>query len=118
MVEPKRLLGTKQEGAKAITVFLPLHDAVFRVVGECYVLGISEGEALLGPLSDCTRRQFASDPEWGVHSSFVNDLAKHKDSIDPRIPSPLNLQDFRKRLAESLNAKVRLRSEQLHEVFP
>ncbi|KAI2617197.1 heterokaryon incompatibility protein-domain-containing protein [Hypoxylon sp. NC1633] len=47
-------------------------DDIFRIVGECYVLGISEGEVLLGPLPDGTRRLFASGPKSGVPSCFLN----------------------------------------------
>lgn len=92
---------------------------VFRIVGECYVLGISEGEALLGPLPDGTRRLFASDPKSGVHSYFVNDRTGKQGLMDPRLQKKLlGLEDFPKRLGEDPNAKIRLNPEQLHSVFP
>ncbi|KAI0425713.1 heterokaryon incompatibility protein-domain-containing protein [Xylaria sp. FL1042] len=94
-------------------------DNVFRIVGECYVLGISEGEALLGPLPDGTRRVFASDVKSGVYSYFVNDRTGYQGLMDPRLPKLLSgLEDFPEKLSEDPNAKIELNPEQLHDIFP
>ncbi|TGJ81926.1 hypothetical protein E0Z10_g6858 [Xylaria hypoxylon] len=106
-------------GCHTPMVLRRVRDDVFRIVGECYVLGISEGEALLGPLPDGTRRLFASDPKSGVHSYFVNDRTGYQSLIDPRLQKlPLDLEDFPKQLKEDPNAQIQLKLEQLHSVFP
>lgn len=94
-------------------------DDVFRVVGECYVLGISEGEALLGPLPDGTTRRFASDRKWGVHSYFVNTSTGKQQIMDPRLQKlPLSLRDFQKQLADNPHAKIELQPQQAQSVSP
>ncbi|KAI1198564.1 heterokaryon incompatibility protein-domain-containing protein [Nemania serpens] len=106
-------------GCHTPMVLRRVRDDVFRIVGECYVLGISEGEALLGPLPDGTRRLFASDSKSGVHSCFINDRTGHQSLMDPRLQKlSLDLEDFPKRLKENPNAQIQLKPEQLHSVFP
>ncbi|KAI1137528.1 heterokaryon incompatibility protein-domain-containing protein [Hypoxylon sp. FL0543] len=106
-------------GCHTPMVLRRVRDDVFRIVGECYVLGISEGEALLGPLPDGIRRVFASDPKSGVHSHFVNDRTGDRGLMDPRIQKfSLGLETFPEQLSEDPNAKIQLRPEQLRSVFP
>lgn len=106
-------------GCHTPMVLRRIRDDIFRIVGECYVLGISEGEALLGPLLDGTRRLFASDPKSGVHSYFVSDQTGYHNLMDPRLHKLLlGLEDFPKRLGEDPVAKIQLKAEQLYSVFP
>lgn len=106
-------------GCHTPMVLRRVKDDIFRIVGECYVLGISEGEALLGPLPDGTTRRFASGPKSGVHSYFFNSLTGSQELMDPRLHKlPLNLGEFSKRLAGDPNAKFELKPDQLHAVLP
>ncbi|KAI1773872.1 heterokaryon incompatibility protein-domain-containing protein [Hypoxylon cercidicola] len=106
-------------GCHTPMVLRRVKDDIFRIVGECYVLGISEGEALLGPLPDGTRRLFASDPKSGVQSYFLNSRTGHTGLMDPRLQKSFpGLEDFPERLGEDPNAKIQLTPEQLHSIFP
>ncbi|KAJ6092413.1 hypothetical protein N7467_004382 [Penicillium canescens] len=96
-------------------------SGMFRVVGECYVLGLSEGEGLLGPLPANIRRKFGTSSDWGVYSYFENVLTGHKSFEDPRLPSflpPAELADFHDRLRVNPNANLQLTPEGLGKLFP
>ncbi|TVY71440.1 Heterokaryon incompatibility protein 6 OR allele [Lachnellula suecica] len=60
-------------GCQTPMVLRRVGESTFRIVGECYVLGLSEGESLLGALPLGTRRVFATDPKWGIYSCFNNE---------------------------------------------
>ncbi|KAL4971307.1 heterokaryon incompatibility protein-domain-containing protein [Aspergillus desertorum] len=96
-------------------------SGVVRVVGECYVLGLSEGEGLLGPLPENIRRKFGSNSDLGVYSYFEDVRTGHRFFEDPRLPSslpPADLAEFRARLRVNPNAKLHLAPESLAKVFP
>lgn len=94
---------------------------MFHMVGECYVLGLTEGEGLLGPLPANIRRKFRSNADWGVYSYFENVLTGHESLEDPRLPSSLplaELADFRDRLRVNPNANLRLAPQDRDILFP
>ncbi|RHZ65262.1 hypothetical protein CDV55_107570 [Aspergillus turcosus] len=96
-------------------------SGMFHLVGECYVLGLSEGECLLGPLPANTERKFGSNADWGVYSYFENVLTGRKSFDDPRLSSslpPADLAEFRDRLRVNPNARLRLGPDILGEMLP
>jgi hypothetical protein len=96
-------------------------SSMFRVVGESYVLGLSEGEGLLGPLPANIRRKFGSNSDWGVYSYFENVLTGEKSFEDPRLSSLLSsaeLANFRDRLRANPNHNLQLPPEGLRKLFP
>jgi hypothetical protein len=105
-------------GCHTPMVLRPLGEGRFRIVGEAYVLGLSEGEALLGPLPHNSRRVFASNDEWGVHSYFENTVTGEKTFEDPRIPLSIVQGRFRALLQKDPNSKIELEPEVLKEHFP
>ncbi len=60
----------------------PVPNHQFRVVGECYVHGLMDGEAFLGPLPDQKRDSY----KWG----FLDHQSGKIQSNDPRFGSPPN----------------------------
>lgn len=105
-------------GCHTPMILRPLGEGRFRIVGEAYVLGLSEGEALLGPLPKNIRRVFASNDEWGVHSYFENSVTSEKTFEDPRIPLSIDQGRFRALLQKDPNSKIELEPEVLKEHFP
>ncbi|POS71020.1 hypothetical protein DHEL01_v210584 [Diaporthe helianthi] len=89
----------------------------FRIVGECYALGLSEGEALLGPLPEGIRRVYTKDPKWGVHSYFENVKTSDRSFLDPRLSPSLVLPDFLSQLQQDPNAKLQVPVETLQRHF-
>ncbi|KAG8165749.1 hypothetical protein KVR01_004301 [Diaporthe batatas] len=72
-------------GCHTPMVLRPHGEDQFRIVGECYALGISEGEELLGPLPPDIRRVYASSREWGVHSCWEDARTRERSLMDPRL---------------------------------
>ncbi|KAJ5636377.1 uncharacterized protein N7484_009690 [Penicillium longicatenatum] len=95
--------------------------SMFHIVGECYVLGLTEGESLLGPLPANIRRKFGTNADWGVYSYFENMDTGHESLEDPRLPSSLplaELADLRDRLRVNPNSKFRLTPQDRDILFP
>lgn len=88
--------------------------AIFRIVGDSYVLGLSEGEALLGPYPDHVRRVYVQSDKHGVYSHFENIKTGAISAEDPRLSSlGVDLEEFRRRLREDPGAKLYCRQHDL-----
>lgn len=83
-------------GCNATMVLRPTGDGRYLVVGECFVYGLSKGEALLGPLPKSVR--FARI--WGERSGswalgFVDGSTSTVSHVDPRLEGlPLSVEEL------------------------
>lgn len=107
-------------GCHTPMVLRPRADNQFGIVGECYMLGISEGEEILGPLPTDIRRVYASSREWGVHSYWEDARTRTRSLIDPRLEAlfPSVSPDFHRKLREDPHAKLKLPIETLQSLCP
>lgn len=98
-------------GCHTALVLRRIRNNTFHIVGECYMPGVMEGEAILGPLPDSIRRIFAVDKKWGVYSQFLNTKSQSIQRTDPRLQSLiLETQDFSKSLSNNPNTKLKLKA--------
>ncbi|KAI4266345.1 MAG: hypothetical protein L6R35_006959 [Caloplaca aegaea] len=73
-------------GCQSPMVLRPTDDGSFLVVGECYVQGLMDGEALLGPLPSNWRRVFRYDEESkGSWDAFIDRDRRIWQVEDPRL---------------------------------
>lgn len=107
-------------GCHTPMVLRPQGENQFRIVGECYTLGISEGEEILGSLPKDVRRIYASSREWGVHSYWEDIQTGTRSLIDPRLEAlfPSVSQDFHRNLREDPHVKLKLPIETLQNLHP
>lgn len=107
-------------GCHTPMVLRPHEENHFRIVGECYTLGISEGEGILGPLPTDIRRVYASSREWGVHSYWEDVRTGERSLLDPRLEAlfPSVSQEFHSKLREDPHAKLKLPMEALQSIYP
>lgn len=107
-------------GCHTPMVLRPHGGNEFRVVGECYTLGISEGEAVLGPLPTHVHRVYASSREWGVHSHWEDVRTGTRSLIDLRLETlfPDVSPDFHSKLREDPHVKLKLPMESLQNLCP
>ncbi len=67
----------------------PVEDGKFVLVGECFVPGLTQGEALLGPLPQHVRHSYIYSKEQDdYHHGFVDTISGTKFYFDPRLESP------------------------------
>ncbi|KAI3316664.1 HET-domain-containing protein [Xylariaceae sp. AK1471] len=89
-------------GCDAPMLLRSLATGGYLVVGECFVEGLSMGEALLGPLPKNTRVANILDEaseQWFTH--YLNHQTGETFVEDPRLKElPINLTDFRADLQE------------------
>lgn len=106
-------------GCHTALVLRRIRNNTFHIVGECYVPGVMEGEAILGPLPDSIRRIFAVDKKWGVYSQFLNTKSQSIQRTDLRLQSLiLETQDFSKSLSNNPNIKLKLKAQDIYSTFP
>lgn len=107
-------------GCHTPMVLRPQGENEFRIVGECYMLGISEGETLLGSLPTNIRRVYASSREWGVHSYWEDAQTGRRSLIDPRLEAlfPSMSSVFHKELREDPHVKLKLPMDTLQSLCP
>ncbi|KAI0122094.1 HET-domain-containing protein [Daldinia grandis] len=81
----------------------PQGNNKFQVIGECFMLGLAYGEALLGPLPDSTQAIVSYSKRFGSHTPAFRDVSSGEIFYeDPRLKSlPVDLEDFRRRLQDS-----------------
>lgn len=105
-------------GCHTPMVLRPCGNDQFRVVGECYALGISEGEELLGSLPADIRRVYASSREWGVHSCWEDVRTGERSLMDPRLKVlfPSLSAEFYSKLQRDPHAKLKLPREDLEKM--
>ncbi|KAI0841774.1 HET-domain-containing protein [Hypoxylon sp. FL0890] len=94
----------------------PLGNNTFRLVGPCFVVGIGNGDALLGPLPEEIRAvQAISKNEWEC-LAFKNVLSGEIVCEDPRLESlPVGLTEFRRCLSQGLHAGIYVEPDMLRE---
>lgn len=107
-------------GCHTPMVLRPHGENQFRIVGECYTLGISEGEGLLGPLPEDIYRVYASSREWGVHSYWENFRTGERSLMDSRLEAlfPSLAPEFQARLKQDPHAKLTLPMDALEDLLP
>jgi hypothetical protein len=65
----------------------PGPEGKYRVVGECYVCGLEDAKALLGPLGDdWTVQVFAESTDYRRNFKFLNKETGVLTDDDPRLP--------------------------------
>lgn len=74
-------------GCIAPMVLRPVGNGEYIVVGECFILGLSRGEALLGPLPRNIRPVFEYQEEGGYQHGFIDDSSGRTFYRDPRLDS-------------------------------
>ncbi len=73
-------------GTRAPLMLRALEHGTYRVVGECFVLGLMAGEALLGPLPRQYRATPKFFPEIGCYLiAYYNGETNKTESADPRL---------------------------------
>ena len=66
----------------------------YKVVSKCFVLGLSQGEAVLGPLPDHIVPQFISEDPIGImRHAFLDTLTGRRFFRDPRLPDTFSADD-------------------------
>jgi hypothetical protein len=93
------------------------HDS-YTVVGSCFALGVSEGEALLGPLPKQTRMSYVYATGTGSTAmiGFVDDSTGEITAEDPRFATlSIDLTEYRKNLEDSSGASLSINPEALRE---
>ena len=70
-------------GCSLLMVLRPSASGQFQLVGESYVHGLCDAEALLGPLPNGWKIELDSDKPW---PSFVNTSTGMSTWQDPRLP--------------------------------
>lgn len=105
---------SQAEEGDEICVFLGCHvplairpagEGRFKVVGECYVPGVSAGEALLGPLPGDTQAVALSTD--GHHRAFKNLDTEEISYVDPRLEKlPIDLTGYRRKVATDPGALI------------
>ncbi|KAH9986835.1 heterokaryon incompatibility protein-domain-containing protein [Xylariaceae sp. FL0662B] len=90
-------------GCDAPMLLRPCGDGKFLVVGECFVQGLCQGEAILGPLPHNIRMVRTRLGGDGGLALAIRDMSTGRVSFeDPRLESlPVDLEDFRESLLES-----------------
>ncbi|KAI1261510.1 HET-domain-containing protein [Xylariaceae sp. FL1019] len=110
-------------GCTVPLVLRPQGDGNYIVVGECFAIGLTQGEALLGPLPDHIR------VVAGYHEDYDCDISQYRDSRsgectveDPRLASlPIDLDDFREfrdRLDRYSEARLGVELDVLRKCIP
>lgn len=104
-------------GCNTPIVLRRLQNGRFLVVGECYVYGISNGEALLGSLPPKTQMIKMFREDLGFYASaFVDEVSGKISFEDPRLESlGVDLSDFRDVLEEHGRAVLRVDLDILRE---
>ncbi|KAI1374589.1 HET-domain-containing protein [Hypoxylon crocopeplum] len=84
-------------GCSAPLLLRPLGNDTFKLVGPCFMAGLSDGEAFLGPLPEDVRIVEAYVEAFGRSCpSFKNTVSGEVFHEDPRLKLlPLDLDDFR-----------------------
>jgi hypothetical protein len=73
-------------GGRGAFVVRPSRDGHFQMVGECYLHGFMNGEALLGPLPPQTRSIARYDEKTGAYwRCYLNENSGHYAIEDPRL---------------------------------
>lgn len=102
-------------GCHVPLVIRPTGEGKFRVVGECYVPGVSAGEALLGPLPAGTQAVIALSGD--EHYRAFGDLETGTISFeDPRlITLPIDLTGYRRKAAIDPGALIHVEPDILRQ---
>ncbi|KAL8787130.1 MAG: hypothetical protein Q9195_007912 [Heterodermia aff. obscurata] len=74
-------------GCKSPLLFRPLANGNHTVVGECYIQGLMNGEALLGPLSNGWESVLIGEEDLGYYDGFHNADTGERSFVDPRLGS-------------------------------
>ncbi|KAI1738100.1 HET-domain-containing protein [Xylaria scruposa] len=95
-------------GCDAPMLLRPLESGEFLVVGECFVEGLSMGEALLGPLPKHTRVAYVSEEtSERLHPYYLDYKTGESSLQDPRLKElPIDLAEFRADLQENPNSAL------------
>ncbi|KAI0857780.1 HET-domain-containing protein [Xylaria cubensis] len=104
-------------GCDAPMLLRPLDSGEFLVVGECFVEGLSMGEALLGPLPKHTRVAYVLDEtseRW--HPCYLDHKTGESFLEDPRLKElPIDLTEFRADLQENPNSAFKIELDILRQ---
>jgi hypothetical protein len=107
-------------GCNALMVLRPIGSGNYLVVGECFVHGLSEGEALLGPLRKNVRAVRVLDKAVGLLEAFVGETTDDVPFLDPRIEalnlSSEELEIYKQRLSRHGNSRLHISSESLRSM--
>ncbi|KAK8131221.1 HET-domain-containing protein [Apiospora sp. TS-2023a] len=106
----------------AIPILLrPGTDGTFAVIGECFMLSSTGGQALIGKLPGGVRGSWVlRNPEKGVYSyAFINIDTGETSREDPRLEQlGIDLEDYRQRLAQDPWAQLTIDFQTLQKVNP
>lgn len=99
-------------GCNVLLMLRPTADG-FIVVGPCFVLGFTDGEALMGPLP--TNIRVANMSVGGRYRmGFIDELDETLSLLDPRLDKlDLDLTELKQRLADGAYGTVRIEPEEL-----
>ena len=78
----------------------PLPNGNYTVVGECYIHGLMNGEAILGPLPNGWKSVAILEDSLRLFNGFHNVDTRERSFVDPRLgslPPSWNLEDPRRR---------------------
>jgi hypothetical protein len=105
-------------GCNAPMVLRPTESGSYIVVGECFVHGLSKGEALFGALPNNIHVARVIDKGAGGYvSGFVDELTSTVSFLDPRLEAlPLDLKEYKQALSRNGNARVSIKPELLEEL--
>ncbi|KAK8053200.1 HET-domain-containing protein [Apiospora saccharicola] len=98
----------------------PGTDDTFVVIGECFMLSITSGQALIGKLPGGVRGSWVWIPEKRAYSyAFINIDTGETSWEDPRLDLlGIDLEDYRQRLAQNPWAKLTVDFQTLQKVNP
>ncbi|KAI1476437.1 HET-domain-containing protein [Daldinia eschscholtzii] len=104
-------------GCSTPLLLRPRGDCQYRVVGSCFVPGLSFGEALLGPLPDDVVPIQKFDERFGRHIlAYKNGISGDIFYDDPRLeslPIQLDFDEFRRQLQSNPLAMLYIKPEAL-----
>jgi len=101
-------------------VLRPDESGSYIVVGECFVHGLSKGEALLGPLPKNVRVVSVLDKSLGSVQAFVGETTNDVSFLDPRIEaldlSSEELEEYKQCLSRYGGSRLDLSPERLRSM--
>ncbi|KAK7992467.1 HET-domain-containing protein, partial [Apiospora saccharicola] len=107
-------------GCNVPMLLRPGTDGSFLVIGECFMLSITGGQALIGKLPGGVRGSWVWNPEESAYGyAFINIETGETSWEDPRLDQlGIDLEDFRQRLAQNPWAKLTVDFQTLQRVNP
>lgn len=104
-------------GCDSPIVLRPVSENEYLVVGECFLAGLSHGEAFLGPFPPGTRPTMAYNESRRMNMRcFKDDMSGEVFKEDPRLSAwSLNLTEFGHRLKQNPGARLRIHPDVLQQ---